>query len=177
MTEVKLYTSPLKGLKIFAFTIPFVIMGICMINKDSGEIGNTVYHIIGWLCVCFFGLGIPIGFFQVFDRRPQIIINESGIWDRTTKQNEIKWEQIESAYPLDFHGQKFVCLVLCDTFEMKKKLYNWAAKLNEEIGTQKVNLLMSQLRINEHEMTTFIEEIIKTAKQDRQTIIKKHFDK
>ena len=144
-----------------------------MINKDSDEM---VYYIVGWLCICFFGLGIPIGFFQVFDRRPQIIINENGIWDRTTKQNEINWEQIESAYPLDIHGQKFVCLVLYDTFEMKKSLYKWAVKLNEDIGAQKVNLLMSQLRIDEHEMTKFIEAIITTEKQNRQTIIKKYFN-
>ena len=79
MTEVKLYKTTLKGLKIFALTIPFVIIGIWMIIKDESS---------GWLITLFFGLGIPVGLSQLFDRRPQIIINENGIWDRTKNQGD-----------------------------------------------------------------------------------------
>lgn len=172
MTEIKLYKRPLKGLKIFALTIPFIVIGIWMINKEP--VGTTNY--IGWLCTCFFGLGIPVGIFQTFDRRPQIIITTSGIWDRTTKQNEIKWEQIKEAYPLDIYKQKFVSLIVDDTFVMKKKLYKWAARINEAIGAQKVNLLVSQLKIDEHTMTNFINEIVSTEKANRQSVIKKYFE-
>ena len=173
MTKFKLYKRPLKGLRIFALTIPFVAIGIWMINKEP--VGTTNY-IMGWISTCFFGLGIPVGLFQTFDRRPQIIITENGIWDRTTKQEEIKWEQIQEAYPLDIYKQKFVSLVIDDTFVLKKNLYKWAAKLNEEIGAQKVNLLISQLKIDEQKMTNFINEIIATEKKNRQGIIKKYFD-
>ena len=173
MTEIKLYKRPLKGLKIFALTIPFVIIGIWMITKE--QVGTTDY-IMGWLCTCFFGLGIPMGLFQTFDRRPQIIITENGIWDRTTKQDEVKWEQIVEAYPFDIYKQKFVCLIVDETFVMKKKLYKWAARLNEAIGTQKMNLLVSQLKIDEHKMTDFINEIISTDKTNRQNVIKKYFE-
>ena len=173
MTETKLYKRPLKGLKILALTFPFVAFGICMIFEKP--VGTSDY-IMAWLCTCFFGLGIPVGLFQTFDRRPQIIINENGIWDRTTKQDEIKWEQIKSAYPLDIYKQKFVCLVLEDTFAIKKKLYKWAAKMNEDIGAQKVNLLVSQLKIDEHTMTKFIKEMTKTERENRTAVIKKYFD-
>ena len=54
MTEVKLYKTPLKGLNIFALTIPFVIIGIWMITKVETS---------GWLITLFFGLGIPVGLF------------------------------------------------------------------------------------------------------------------
>jgi hypothetical protein len=173
MTEIKLYKTPLKGLKILALAIPFVAIGIWMIFEKP--VGSSDY-IMAWLCTCFFGLGIPVGLFQTFDRRPQIIINENEIWDRTTKQDVIKWEQIENAYPIDIFQQKFVCLVLDDTFEIKKKLYKWAAKMNENIGAQKVNLLMSQLKIDEHTMTKFIREMTKTERKNRGTVIKKYFD-
>ncbi len=172
MTETKLYKRPLKGLKIFSFTIPFVAIGIWMIDKEP--VGTTNY-IMGWLCTCFFGLGIPVGLFQTFDRRPQIIITENGIWDRTTKQDEVKWEQIKEAYPLDIYKQKFVSLVVDDTFVMKKNLYKWAARLNEAIGAQKVNLLISQLKIDERKMSDFINEMISTEKANRQSVIKKYF--
>ncbi len=173
MTEIKLYKRSLKGLKIFALTIPFVVIGIWMINKEP--IGTTNY-IMGWLCTCFFGLGIPVGLFQTFDIRPQIIITENGIWDRTTKQDEIKWEQIKGAYPLDIYKQKFVSLVVDDTFVLKRNLYKWAARLNKAIGAQKVNLLISQLKIDEQTMTKFINEIIETEKENRHSIIKNYFD-
>jgi len=170
MTEIKLYKKPLKGLKILALTIPFVAIGIWMITEK--QIGSSDY-IMAWLCTCFFGLGLPVGLFHTFDRRPQIIINESGIWDRTTKQTVIEWKQIESAYPLEVYKQKFVCLVLYDTFEIKKKLYKWAKKINEDMDAQNVNLLMSQLKIDELTMTNFINEMCKADRQNRIVIIKK----
>jgi len=116
MIEAKLYKTTLKGLKIFALTIPFVVIGIWMITKADGSLTD---RITGWFVTLFFGLGIPVGLFQLLDRRPQIIINENGIWDRTTNQDEVKWEQIQGAYPLDIYGQKFISLVVDDTFVFK----------------------------------------------------------
>jgi hypothetical protein len=173
MTEVKLYKKPLKGLKIFALSIPFVAIGFFAINNEP--VGSIDY-IMGLICICFFGLGILIGLFQTFDRRPQIIITENGIWDRTTKQDEFKWDQIKSAYPLNIHQQKFVSLKLDKSFVMKKKLYKWAAKLNKVVGAKNINLQISQLKIDEKKMADFISEIIKTEKENRTEIIKKYFN-
>lgn len=173
MTEIKLYKKPLKGLKIFGLTIPFVAIGILMIFEKP--VGSFDY-VMAWFCICFFGLGIPVGLFHTFDKRLQIVINENGIWDRTTKQDEIKWEQIKRAYPLNIYNQKFVSLALDDTFVIKKKLYKWAAKLNEAVGAQKINLQVSQLKIDEHTMTAFINEMIKTETEIRARIIKKYFN-
>ncbi len=173
MTEIKLYKTTNKGLKIIALTIPFVVIGIWMITKEP--FGTTNY-IMGWLCTCFFGLGIPVGLFQTFDRRPQIIINENGIWDRTTNPYEIKWEQIIEAYPLDIFDQRFISLVTDDTFVFKKKLYNRASKINESIGAQKLNISLGQINIDENQLTNFINKIIKTKKEDRKNIIQEFKD-
>ena len=48
--------------------------------------------------------------------------------------------------------------------------------MNEDIGAQKVNLLMSQLKIDEHTMTKFIKAMIKSERQNRNAIIKNYFD-
>jgi hypothetical protein len=173
MKEIKFYKRPLKGLKIVALTVPFVVIGIWLISKGPAEITD---YIMGWICTCFFGLGIPVGLFQTFDRRPQIIITENGIWDRTIKQDAIKWEQIKGAYYLNIYKQRFVCLEVNDSFTLKKNQYKWAAKLNEEIGAQKINLSISQLKISEHLMTNFINEIIAAEKENRANIIRKYFN-
>lgn len=168
MTEIKLYKTTTKGLKIIGMTIPFVVIGLWMITDNPS--GSTEY-IMGWVGTCFFGLGIPVGLFQTFDKRPQIIINENGIWDRTTNQGEIKWEQIIEAYPLDIAGQKFISLVTDDTFVFTKKLYKWAAKINEEIGAQNLNLSLGQINIDECDLTNLINELSKTERKERKKII------
>ncbi len=169
MTEIKLYKTTTKGLKIIGMCLPFVAIGLWFITQE--QIGTTNY-IMGWVCTCFFGLGIPIGFFQIFDRRPQIIITENGIWDRTTNQDEVKWEQIIEAYPLDIFEQKFISLVTDDTFIFKKKPYKWAEKINKKIGAQNLNLHFGQININEIELTNFINRLRKESIEERRKLIK-----
>jgi hypothetical protein len=53
-TEFKLYKSPRKALLVSAYTLPFVIIGLCFILSD--EFG-TSHKMIGWFSVFFFGLG------------------------------------------------------------------------------------------------------------------------
>lgn len=169
MTEIKLYKTTTKGLKIIGMSLPFIAIGLWMITQEP--IGTTSY-IMGWVCTCFFGLGIPVGLFQTFDRRPQIIISENGIWDRTTNQDQVKWEQIIEAYPLDIFEQKFISLVTDDTFVFKKKPYKWAAKINEKIGAQNLNLHLGQINIDEIELTNFINRLSKENIEDRRKLIK-----
>ena len=168
MTEIKLYKKTTKGLKIIGMSLLFVVMGIGMITQEPY---GTANYIMGWLGTCFFGLGIPIGLFQTFDRRPQIIINENGIWDRTTNQDEIKWEQIIKAYPLNIFGQKFISIVADDTFVFKKKSYKWAAKINKAVGAQNLNLYLGRINIDVIEMTNFVNELSKANKEERTRLI------
>jgi len=169
MIEIKLYKTTTKGLKIIGVCLPFITIGLWFITQEP--IGTTNY-IMGWISTCFFGLGIPIGLFQTFDKRPQIIISENGIWDRTTNQDEVKWEQIIEAYPLDIHGQKFISLVTDDTYIFKKKPYKWAERINKEIGAQNLNLHLGQINIDEIELTNFINRLRKESIEERGKLIK-----
>lgn len=169
MTEIKLYKTTTKGLKIIGMCLPFVAIGLWMIMDNP--YGSTEY-VMGWVGTCFFGLGLPVGLFQTFDKRPQIVITENGIWDRTTNQDEVKWEQIIEAYPLDIHGQKFISLVTDDTFVLKKKPYKWAAKINEFVGAQNLNLHLGQINIDEIEFTNFINQLSQQTIDERRKTIK-----
>ncbi len=168
MTEIKLYKTTTKGLKIIGMCLPFIAIGLWMITQEPT---GTTNYIMGWVCTCFFGLGIPVGLFQTFDRRPQIILSEKGIWDRTTNQDEVKWEQIIEAYPLDIFEQKFISLVTDDTFVFKKKPYKWAAKINKEIGAQNLNLHLGQIKIDEIELVNFINRVSKENIEERRKLI------
>jgi len=172
MSEILLYKKPQKAVKILLIAICAVGVGLFIIYRETP--GSFIY-LVGWFNVLFFGLGIAVSIFQMFDRRPQIRISENGIWDRTTKQDQIGWHQIKHAYPLNIFKQKFVSLDLVDTFRIKKKPYKWASRINEFVGAQKVNLQVSQLKIDEVTLTNFINEIIQAEEGNRERIIKKYF--
>ena len=171
-TEVKLYKSSWKAIRILALTIPFIFIGIWLIIKGDSTLRDQV---IGWSATCFFGLGLPVGLFQLFDRRPQIIISENGIWDRTMNQDEIKWEQIKGAYLLNIHRQKFISLLLDDNFIIYKKQFKWAKDISEAFGAQQLNLSLGQIKIDEKKMTDFVNRMCQTRHEGRKSIIESYF--
>lgn len=168
MAEIKLYKTTAKGLKIIGMNLPFIVAGIWMITEKQY---GTIPYIMGWIGICFFGLGIAVGIFQTFDKRPQIIINEDGIWDRTTKQDEVKWEQIIEAYPLEISGQKLISLVTDDTYNFKKKPPKWVSKINEFLEAQNLNLSLGQIKIDEIELANFINQLRTKNREERKRLI------
>lgn len=172
MTEIRLYKSPWKALRVFAFTLPFVIGGVWLITKEDT---NTIEQVVGWAGACFFGLGIPVGLFHLFDRRPQIIINEAGIYDRTAHKDFINWAIIQDAYPIDIYGQKFISLVVGEDFKPSKKkgrFYKSVVRLNEAIGAQDLNIQLGQIKINETKLAEFIKAMTKADENEKEKLIK-----
>lgn len=169
MTELKLYKSNSKGIKILALCLPFVLIGVWMISEKQN---GTFDYYMGWFIASFFGLGIPVSIFNFLDRRAQIIINENGIWDRTTKQDEIKWEQIRESYLIDIYNQKFISIVVDETFIFKKNAFSWLNKLNKYVGAQELNINLSQIKIDENKLTDFINNIRISEKYQRNNLIK-----
>ncbi|MEC4005858.1 STM3941 family protein [Flavobacterium sp. SUN052] len=170
MTEIKLYKSSRNGFKLIALSLPFVIIGIWAISKETF---GTFDYIMGWISLLFFGLGILIGVFTLLDKRVQIIINEKGIFDKTLKQGLIKWEQIIEVYPIDINNQKFISIVVDETFEFKKNQYKWTEKLNYLVGAQKLNLNLSQIKIDENKLSELINKIANSEKNERLNFIRK----
>lgn len=170
MSEIKLYKSSRKGIRLIVLSLAFVVIGVFMIFKE--EIG-TFDYIMGWFCSLFFGFGVFVGFFVLLDRRPQILIDENGIVDRTLKQGQISWEQIIETYPIEIQNQKFISIVVVDTFEFKKKSYRWADQLNEFFGAEKLNLNLSQIKIDEIELNQLLNKIINSEISERKYHIRK----
>jgi hypothetical protein len=168
MYEIKLYKSRWKAIKLLALTLPFVAIGLWMATKNPNKCTD---QIAGWFNVCFFGMGLPIGLFNLFDRRPKIIITETGIWDRSFKQAEIKWEDIESAYPFTVSKQKFIGLTPPEVEEFLDEPDTWVTKINAAIGAQRLNLHLGQISIDQLQLTDFINAMIFAEPEVRRTLI------
>jgi hypothetical protein len=158
MTEIVIYKSRWRAVKILLLTLPFVAIGAWMASATGIDTSDRV---IGALCILFFSLGIPVSLFHLFDRRPQIIINQTGIWDRSTKQDIINWEAIKYAYIIEIYRQEFIALMLDESFEVKAPKYKWVARVNELVDAQKVNISLGQVKTDSSKMLRFILLMIK----------------
>ncbi|MVN78550.1 hypothetical protein GO988_19640 [Hymenobacter sp. HMF4947] len=168
MPEIKFYKSRWKGIRLMFLCSLFVAAGILMLNQADSP------KLIAWLAILFFGLGYPAGLYQLFDRRPQIIINELGIFDRTTHHDFINWEIIQDAYISEVHKQTFICLVVNEEFEpsrKKGKFRQTVAELNKELGFQELNLSLSYVGIDATRLLHFILVARTAERPQRETLL------
>jgi hypothetical protein len=169
MTEFKIYKSPWKAIKLIILCSIFVLGGLYMLKQS-----NTPW-LVSWLSILFFGMGYPVGLYQLFDRRPQIIINEIGIFDRTTHKSFINWEIIQGAYLVEIHRQKIICLVVDQQFEpsrSKGKLAQNISKLSKSIGCQELNISLGSVKVNAEKLTDLILLLRSAEKPNRETLIR-----
>ena len=167
--DIKLYKSPWRAIKLILLCSIFVVGGYFMLmDADSPKW-------IGWFNICFFGLGYPVGLFHLLDRRPQIIINELGIFDRTTYENFINWEVIWGAYPINISGEKFICLEVDPKYEpsrRKGKVRKTLSRLSRGIGAQELNISLGQVAINQKKLVEFILMMLKLKPDDRTEMLR-----
>lgn len=169
MKEYKLYKSRSKAVKLLLLSSLFVIAGIFLLNQPNTS------KFMAWSCILFFGMGIPIGLSQLLDGRPQIIINELGIFDRTIHQDFINWEIIHDAYLVSVQGQKFICLVVDEQFEPSKakgKFGRKMASLSKAIGFQELNLNLVNVQVNAERLTEFILAMRIADRPSREALMK-----
>jgi hypothetical protein len=157
MAEITLYKSPAKAARIFLLTLPFVLGGFFLIANGKPASDDKLW---GWVCVCFFGLGIPVGLMQLFDRRPQVILNNEGIWDRAAKAGIINWNAIQGAHIITIQRQRFICLELDDAVAVSLKANKLLAELNKMAGGESVNILVSSLKVDGDKLFTLINSMI-----------------
>jgi hypothetical protein len=163
--EIKLYKSRWKALLLLAACLAFVVMGIFILrDRDASRFG-------AWCCICFFGMGIPVSLFNMFDRRPQIILNETGVFDRTTFKNVIPWDVIQNAYVLNINQNKFICLIVDKQFEPSRKKGRFMrgfARMGKSLtGAQELNINLSAVSVNAMKLGEFILEMARLAPEAR----------
>ena len=169
MIEVRLYKSYLKSIQLLLLSLCFVALGLFLSTKPDSKW-------IGWSGTIFGAIGLLVSVFHLVDRRPQIIINEIGIFDRTTHKDLINWEIIKDAYLVNLHGQKFICLIVNEEFEPSKKKGNFlkkTARFSKSLGFQELNISLGQIKINENRLCEFIISMTKANTSTRNEIIQK----
>lgn len=169
MNEIRLYRSRGKVLRLMLLCSMFVGLGCFMLGRADAP------QWIAWLSIGFFGLGLPFGIYQLLDRRPQIIVNEFGVFDRTTHHEFINWEIIRDVYLIAVNRQQFICLVVDEAFEpsrKKNKFRQGMASLNKGFGFQELNISLGLVRIDAMRFAEFILAMRSAEQPEREGLVK-----
>lgn len=146
----------------------FVMCGL-FIGTQPDPVNWVGYSIAG-----VFGLGYPVAIYHLLDRRPQIIINEFGVFDRTTYKDFINWDVIQGAYSIDLMGQKFVVLTVDEKHlpSIRKEKFFMSISNLVDFGAQKINISIGQVAIDEVKLAEFILAMTKVSPEDRKEKLK-----
>lgn len=168
MAELKLYRSTVYDLRFLAIVLIALMGAVWYIHfVDSGT--NSYY--LAWAATCFIALLVPWTIFRLFDRRPQIRINESGFVGLRTKFKEVKWELVADVYIHGIYGNKYVGFVTNEEFVFKEKPSKLSSFITNFIGIKNLSFELSHLNVDEEKLIALLGRIIKAEKVKRGEII------
>ncbi|RZJ69276.1 STM3941 family protein [Flavobacterium sp.] len=90
MQNLSIKKSIWKALSLVLTSSALVAMGVFILLENSSR------SFVGWINVIFFSLSWLVGMYQLFDRRPQLIADENGFFDRMVLTEPISWSAVES---------------------------------------------------------------------------------
>ncbi len=158
-----------SGFKLIGLASLFVVPSIYFIAAHEPEMST-----VSWVSICFFGWGYPIGLYKILDRRPHLIINELGVFDRSLGNKTINWEVINDAYIAQVHGIEFICLSINASFDLqlkKSKFKQMMASANKSLGFQEYNINLENLRVDAGALVTLILQMIHAEKPERTRLL------
>ena len=168
MQGIIFYKSSSKALKIILLSFPFIAIGYWFILFESS---GSFQYILGWFSVCFFGLCFPVGLFQLFDKRPQVIINEISIWSRSFQKNEIKWDQITENHILDIYGQKFLSIITIESYKPDNQKNFPSKRFFKNNKGNQYTLYLNQINQNDEKFMNLINSMINANVLERKEIL------
>ena len=139
--EVKLYKSSTRAIKLILVSSVFVVGALYFLATVDAPTWAW------YLSIGVYGLVCPVQLFHLFDRRPQIVINEIGIFDRRTCKDFINWDVIQRAYAMDVMVGGYVCLIVDNKYlsSIKKAQVDRPFRIFPEIGTHQIDISVGHI--------------------------------
>ncbi len=170
MNEIKLYKSPLQAFYMFIGSLLFLLMSIFLIFREN--------ILIGWLGFLFSIFGVFVGLYLFFDKKPQIIISQKGIWykkaiwKKHNPDNIIEWQTISRIYWASINNNKFLCLKIIPTTPKKQNAVEKnISKLNKSMGFQDTNIPLSMIKIDVNKLVDFLSSMTVANELQREYLI------
>jgi hypothetical protein len=153
--SITLYSDRRRVLLLLLATLALVIAASFLTREN--QLATVV--IIGYIGAIFF-ISASIVLLRMFlDRRPRLILDSNGLFDRTMKTPRIPWNTILSMELRTIRGSSFICLELTDEdqrLEALPPLKRLTALANRSIGVGVFNVNPSALPLTAEEIFTII---------------------
>ncbi|HEV7732470.1 MAG TPA: STM3941 family protein [Candidatus Binatia bacterium] len=136
-------SSPWRYLLLLAVSLGFVAIGVTLVVAAG-------HPVVGWLNLIVFGVAAATFLWQIVDRRPRIVIDERGVFDRTLGVGVIPWSDIVGAEIRAITGTTFVALELRDPTRFTRRLPALQRAMtggNRALGFGELNLNLSGLGV------------------------------
>lgn len=137
MKPVTVVPSPRRPLLLLAGGVALAAVGAVVAAMHVSVVLGMLMLVVGIVAAALFAA-------QALDRRPRVIINDSGIYDRTMKVGRIDWNDVSGAYVRRMRGAVFVCVELRDPERYTNRL---SAALRQRSEAHR-NLGLTELSVN-----------------------------
>ncbi len=159
METITIKNSIIKNLVgVLAFLYFFFLSLLFFYFPDQpiiNYLGGFGLFIFGSLALLSLGLAL--------DRKPRLIINSEGIYDRTLKTGIIDWYDIENVYLQKIGNSRFICFILKDEEKYLLENHHQQSEKNsiikDQFGMETINISIDGLEIDD-------KELIKTLKKE-----------
>jgi|GEM_PF-4191706 len=123
--------------------VPFVLCGgaLLFVLDDSAEVG-----VVAFFCLAFFGGLAGFCLWQMFRRKPRMVLNDEGLNDYNLRMGVIPWSEILQAYEAPILWYKNVELKLRNPEQYRQRqpgLLRALGSYNAALGVSPFTLYMS----------------------------------
>ena len=137
-----------------------VAIGGCFVTAGVLLLATHRSPLVAWLNIVFFGASAAFFGLQAVDRRPRIVIDDQGVFDRTLKVGRIEWADIRGVFLKRSQGQAYICLDLREPSKYTQRLsplLRRMVELNRTLGFTDLSLNLTGTTVSPEQ----IEELIK----------------
>jgi len=130
---------------------------------------------LGWVLLISAALVLVLGIGNFSDKKPQIVVTETGITEPYAIKEEIEWDAILQVDEFFFRGQGIVRLLLPLHYQRALPSHSWFWRLNriyEKQGFKAMYIRTNGLEINSVQLTALIDNIIKRKPEQREECLR-----
>jgi hypothetical protein len=162
-----IFLSKRKSFLILFGAIALVIAGVFLVVNPPQGYNLIFIRLAGIAAVIFFGVGVIIAFQKLLDKKPGLIIDNTGITDTASgiSAGHILWENIIEIKTVEIKKQKIIMVIVNNPDEYisrpKNPFSRQMAEMNYKIYGSPIGISANTLKCKHNELENILQEQIK----------------
>lgn len=164
LADFVVFNSLWRNLVLLFISAVFVLVPIAVPPNDPSYHWGTWE----WADMLFFGSGVALFGLGVFDRRPQIVVDQDGIEKCRSRVGRIPWSEISAYRFQHVKGNLYITLSLRNPEVWKAKCPTWSRHVARFFGSNKLEITISlqNMVVDEEALQGFMTKMIKEYSLD-----------